>query len=82
MKHRVSISELLKPFFRVLLLCLCYSSLAFAQLPKLKELKGKDLYGDIFPAEKKGKWGYINEKGKFIIKPIFEEAQNIVTGML
>ena len=61
-------------------LFLSCTSLSYAQQPKLKELKGNDLFGIIYPAEKKGKWGYINEKGKFIIKPIFDEALNYSDG--
>lgn len=70
---------IIKCVFTVLI-CLCCTLLTYAQQPKLKELKGDDLFGDIYPAEKKGKWGYINEKGKFIIKPIFDEALNYSDG--
>ena len=70
---------IIKCVFTVLI-CLCCTLLTYAQQPKLKELKGDELFGDIYPAEKKGKWGYINEKGKFIIKPIFDEALNYSDG--
>jgi hypothetical protein len=62
-----------KQVISIVLLCLITSFL-YAQQPKLKELKGDDLQGTILPAEKKGKWGYVNAKGKFLIKPVFDSA--------
>ena len=42
-------------------------------LPNLKEIKGKDLTLKISPLQhKKGKWGYADSEGKFVVKPIFD----------
>lgn len=45
-------------------------------LPKVKELKGKKLLEKIVPKKdsKSGLWGYVNEDGKFYIKPGFSDA--------
>ena len=40
--------------------------------PELKPIDEKQLFNPKYPKEKKGKWGYTNDKGKFIIKPIFD----------
>ena len=45
-------------------------------IPKLKPLK--DIEGALTPAEKKGQWGYVNEKGKFVINAVFDEARPFV----
>lgn len=43
--------------------------------PKMRELNGKELLGDLVPMQhKKGLWGYANSANKFVIKPVFEEA--------
>lgn len=44
------------------------------KIPKLKQLKQKELEKEIFPAESKGKWGFADEKGKFVIKPVFTQV--------
>lgn len=69
------------PFFRrhflaVILILTLSSVCAFAQaeLPQLKELSAKDRAKTISPAHKQGKWGYADEKGKFVIKPYFDSA--------
>ncbi len=31
--------------------------------------------------EIEGKWGYINKKGEFIIKPIYDKAEKFVDGV-
>lgn len=48
---------------------------AQADLPELKELSVKDRAKTIGPAQKNGKWGYADEKGKFVIKPYFDSAE-------
>ena len=47
-----------------------------AELPVLKEIKGKNLQEELVPSQhpKTKLWGYANNEGKFIIKPLFEEA--------
>ena len=50
-------------------------------IPKLKPIKEKRLQENISPSvNKKGKWGYANEKGKFLVKAVFDiaEAFNVV----
>ncbi len=43
--------------------------------PKLKEIKGKKLLEQVAPLKhKKGLWGYANDEGKYVIKPVFTEA--------
>ena len=43
--------------------------------PKLKEIKGKKLLEQVTPLKhKKGLWGYANDEGKYVIKPVFTEA--------
>jgi len=56
------------------LFCLiAVSANVFAQkLPELKPVK--DLETEITPTAKKDKWGYANEKGRFVIKAVFDEA--------
>lgn len=55
------------------LLFFAFCTFGFAQsLPKLKPLKEKQLLEVISPLEKKGKWGFANTKGKFIIKNVFD----------
>ena len=45
------------------------------ELPKLKELKGKKLLQELVPLKhKNGMWGYANNEGKFVIKPVFSAA--------
>ena len=67
-------------FVLFLLLYLWLPISTYGQPPKLKELKGDKLEGNILPAEKKGVWGYIDEKGSFLIKPVFEKAFPFVNG--
>lgn len=44
--------------------------------PKLKQLKEKDLQIPVFPkANKKGLWGYVNEKDHYVIKAVFDSAE-------
>ncbi len=54
---------------------------SFSQSPKLKPLKEQDLLETIMPMEKKGEWGYANDKGKFIIKHVFSEARPFNKGV-
>ena len=44
-------------------------------LPKLKPISEKHMSEPIFPTEKKGKWGYADQKGHFLIKANFEKAE-------
>lgn len=51
------------------------SAQSIDDLPKLKELKGKDLSEKIVPLQhKKGLWGYANPENKFVIRPVFTDA--------
>ena len=46
------------------------------EVPRLKALKEKQLSEEIHPEiNKKSKWGYVNEKGKFLIKAVFDAAE-------
>lgn len=46
------------------------------ELPVLKEIKGKKLQEHITPAqnEKTKLWGFVNEEGKFVIRPVFDNV--------
>ncbi len=58
----------------VLICTLALSANLNAQkIPTLKPLK--ELPGALFPFEKKGEWGYVDEKGKTVIKAMFEAAE-------
>lgn len=47
-----------------------------APYPTLKQLKEKDLQTEITPkANRKGLWGYVNEKDHFVIKAVFDVAE-------
>ena len=77
------------PFFRrhflaVILILTLSSVCAFAQaeLPELKELSAKDRAKAISPAQKQDKWGYADEKGKFVIKPYFDSAEEFLPASL
>ena len=63
-------------FLAVIFILTLSSVCAFAQteLPQLKELSAKDRAKAISPVQKKDKWGYADEKGKFVIKPYFDSA--------
>jgi hypothetical protein len=44
-------------------------------IPKLREVKGKKLLEEVSPRQhKNGMWGYADNEGKFIIKPVFADA--------
>lgn len=45
----------------------------FPQLTPLKNMKG-----DLYPQRQGEYWGYVNNKGKFIIKPVFESAEGFL----
>lgn len=54
---------------------LVHASAQSNDLPKLKELKGKELNEMIAPLQhKKGLWGYANSENKFVIRAVFTEA--------
>ena len=44
------------------------------KIPKLNPISEKQLEESLSPAEKKGKWGFANEDGKFRVKPVFDET--------
>jgi len=46
-----------------------------AQIPTLKSIKNMD--DELVPKEKKGKWGFANERGKFVIKAVFDEVDSL-----
>lgn len=60
----------------ILLLTLSVIALSAAaqDVPRLRPIREKQLHETIFPTQRKEKWGYANEKGKFLIKAIFEQA--------
>ena len=41
----------------------------------------RDFYQGFAPVKKAGKWGVINEKGKFIIRPKYEGVGNFINGI-
>lgn len=45
----------------------------FPQLTPLKNMKG-----DLYPKRQGDYWGYVNNKDKFIIKPVFESAESFL----
>ena len=45
----------------------------FPQLTPLKDMKG-----DLYPERQGEHWGYVNSKGKFIIKPVFDVAETFL----
>jgi len=53
------------------------SLIASAQIPELKPLKNLD--ETLVPKMKKDKWGYVDGKGKFIIKAVFDAAEEFVS---
>ena len=56
--------------------CILFPCLLSAQdFPKLKELSEREREEKIVPGERKGKWGYVNEKDNFRIKPVFDMAE-------
>ena len=60
----------------ILLLTLSVIALSAAaqDAPRLRAIRDKQMNETIFPTQRKDKWGYANEKGKFLIKAIFEQA--------
>lgn len=65
--------------FNVLILILSTVSLSaqnLADLPNMREIKGKKLLEKIVPKQnpKDGLWGYVNQEDKFSVKPIFTDA--------
>ncbi|MBR1870004.1 MAG: WG repeat-containing protein, partial [Bacteroidales bacterium] len=52
------------------------AAMLFAQdYPVLKPISEKKMSEPVMPLEKKDKWGFADEKGRFIIKAVFEEAE-------
>ena len=49
-----------------------------AQSYELRPLKGRNLEGRLVPTERRGNWGYADEKGKVVVKAIFAEAEEFV----
>ena len=65
--------------FNVLILILSTVSLSaqnLADLPNMREIKGKKLLEKIVPKQnpKDGLWGYVNQEDKFSVRPIFTDA--------
>ena len=58
-----------------LLLGLCARAQDFVRLKPLT----KDLDVPLVPQERKDKWGYVNDKGKFIIRNVFDAAGEFIT---
>lgn len=51
-------------------------SLSAQDLSKLKELKGDKLEGVLYPFQKKGYYGFENEKGQTVIRPVFDAVKD------
>ena len=63
----------------VIFLLLVPSVTGFCQdYPKLKELSESERMLNLSPAEKKGKWGYVDANGKFRIKACFDKAEEFI----
>ena len=70
----------MKNRYFLLLCCLVTSLMINAQVfDKLKPIKEKKR-GDLSVVEKKGLYGYQNEKGKILVKCVFEEARDFKQG--
>lgn len=59
----------------ILLFTLTDVALFGQDFPKLKELSEKESASRLHPSEKKGEWGYVDDDGRFKIKPVFDSAQ-------
>lgn len=51
---------------------------AQAQMPLPVLTPLKDMKADLHPAKKNGKWGYANQKNKFVINPVFDAAEGFI----
>ena len=61
--------------FLIALTCVCARAQDFARPKQLT----KDLDVSVVPQMRKDKWGYANDKGKFVIKPVFDAAEEFKT---
>ena len=53
---------------------------AFAQkVPTMRPISEKKIHVRIAPLEKRGKWGYADEKEHFLIRPVFDHAEPFQT---
>src|SRR5579862_394911 len=66
-------------FITLLFLLAAFSSIQRAPAADADSQPGWKL--DLFPVDVKGKWGYIDEKGKIVIEPTFESAANFTEGL-
>ena len=71
----------MKKYLMALALLLSFVA-AGQNVPKLKPISEKHLSDALHPAERKGKWGFANEKDNFLVKAVFdavEDYQMIIT---
>ena len=80
---KIQSSVVVRVIRRVLMCCavLLCAAQSFAQSYELRPLKGKRLEGEITPIERRGLWGYANEKDKIVIKAIFSQVEPFVEGV-
>jgi len=65
----------MKRFLLTLCALIAPAVILSAQLyPDMDLLSKKNQEGPLYPLEKKGLWGYADEKGKFVIKPLFDKV--------
>ena len=79
MKKKESLVRVICNILTKRVLALCLLSFVFpvlAQQPyTLRPLKGKNLEGTLVPVEKRGEWGYADERGRTVIKTIFSDVK-------
>ena len=66
----------MKKTFACLLLSLLVFSAGAQKIPTMRPISEKKIHVKIAPLEKRGRWGYADEKGHFLIRPVFDHAED------
>ncbi|MBO5741244.1 MAG: WG repeat-containing protein, partial [Bacteroidaceae bacterium] len=74
MERRTCCALVLRIAVVVVSACLSVCMSSAQELPKLKELSEREMMEHLVPGVRKGKWGYMNDKENFRIKPVFNAA--------
>lgn len=74
MERRTCCALVLRIAVAVVSACLSVCMSSAQELPKLKELSEREMMEHLVPGVRKGKWGYMNDKENFRIKPVFNAA--------